>query len=95
MVIIIDADTGETTSDNTQAIAPGTQNTFSVSKSIPSVPLFVVKTTPRKQLDEMARTTQVDDTVERKALLEAFEETTMSNITLESESPQQAARSFC
>ena len=38
----------------------------------------------------MARTTQVDDTVERKALLEAFEETTMSNITLESESPQQA-----
>ena len=47
-------------------LAPGTQNTFSVSKSIPSVPLFVVKTTPRKQLDEMARTTQVDDTSNEK-----------------------------
>ena len=62
-----------------------------MNKPRPSVPVFAQpKTTPRKQLEEMARATRVEDSVERKELLSDFEETMDSNITMEPKSPQQA-----
>ena len=66
-----------------------TQDTFTVNKPRPSVPVFAQpKTTPIKQLEEMARATRVEDSVERKELLSDFEETMDSNITMEPKSPQ-------
>ena len=57
----------------------------------PSVPVFVgPKTTPMKQLNEMARSQVGIYGEERKELLQAFEETRTTNIMMESESPQQA-----
>ena len=69
---------------------PSKLDAFTANKSRPSVPVFTQpKTTPRKQLEEMARATRVEDSTERKELLSDVEDTMDSNIIMEPLSPQQ------